>query len=252
MKKEVAVLDVGSSKLELYVGERGINNTFVIKAKSSCSYAGFMDGDFIEPDNLKQNFSKLFHEILSTKKIKFKKIYIGVPAEFVVVTERELRVDFSKRLQITMAHIDKLYHSKFENEYAETHDIINIAPMYYILSDGSRCLYPIEKYSSSLKVYASFIYCSSSFISTVTQTLNSIGVYNIEFVSSTLATGMCLISEEEREKGTIIVDCGYISTSVALIVGDGLQDLRAFSVGGGHITADLSEHLNLPFLAQSY
>ena len=42
--KQVAVLDIGSSKLELYVGERGINGTFVIRAKATNQYAGFMDG----------------------------------------------------------------------------------------------------------------------------------------------------------------------------------------------------------------
>ena len=82
--KQVAVLDVGSSKLELYVGERGINHTFVINAKSTLQYAGFMEGEFIEPENLKQSVAKCINEVESAINKKLNKIYVGVPAEFLM------------------------------------------------------------------------------------------------------------------------------------------------------------------------
>ena len=40
-KKEVAVIDVGSSKVTAIIGERGINKTFLIKGRYSYEYDGF-------------------------------------------------------------------------------------------------------------------------------------------------------------------------------------------------------------------
>ena len=248
--KQVAVLDVGSSKLELLVGERGINGTFVIKAKANNSYAGFMDGEFIEPENLKKSFNKIIGEVENSLNKKIKKLYVGVPAEFLITSERELKIDFGgKRTKITSAHIDKLFNTKFENEYSATHEIINVAPLYYLLSDGTRTLNAVNKYSNNLRVVASFIYANNEYINFVLEILNELNIYDIEFISSPLATATYLLDEETREKGALLVDCGYISTSVSLCLGEGLQDLRSFSLGGGHITADLSEHLNLPFFS---
>ena len=247
--KQVAVLDIGSSKLELYVGERGINGTFVIRAKATNQYAGFMDGEFIEPENLKQSFNKILSEVETSLNKKIKKLYVGVPAEFLITDEKELKIDFGKRTKITSAHTEKLFGTTFENDYIDTHEIINVSPMYYILSDGTKCLNAINKYSNDLKVVASFVYASNDFINTVLTNLNELNLYNVEFVASPLASAQYLLDEEVREKGALIIDCGYISTSVALVIGEGLQDLKAFSLGGGHITADLSEHLNLPFFS---
>ena len=50
-----------------------------------------------------------------------------------------------------------------------------------------------------------------------------------------------------RDRYVLLVDCGYITTSVMLIRGDGLLFMNSFSLGGGYITADLSQCLKLSF-----
>ena len=58
-KKDIAILDIGSSAITTLVGERGVNNTFRIKGKGSADYAGFSDGSFIEPEQLKKLVDKV-------------------------------------------------------------------------------------------------------------------------------------------------------------------------------------------------
>ena len=45
-KKQVAVIDVGSSKISVIIGERGVNKTFLIKARKDYAYDGFEGGEF--------------------------------------------------------------------------------------------------------------------------------------------------------------------------------------------------------------
>ena len=70
---------------------------------------------------------------------------------------------------------------------------------------------------------------------------------NCQYTSSVLAESLYLLEPEVRDRFAIIIDSGYITTSVALVRGDGILSLNAFSVGGGHITGDLSQCLNLKF-----
>jgi cell division ATPase FtsA len=51
-KNKAAVLDFGSSKLTAIIGERGVNNTFVIRGSGEAEYAGFSNGEFFESDKL--------------------------------------------------------------------------------------------------------------------------------------------------------------------------------------------------------
>ena len=58
-RKSVAVLDIRSSEITAVVGERGVNNTFIIKSKYSCAYDGYAEGELLDRDN----FLSAVHEI---------------------------------------------------------------------------------------------------------------------------------------------------------------------------------------------
>ena len=49
--KSVAVLDIRSLEVTAVVGERGVNNTFIIKSKYSCAYDGYAEGEMIDEDS---------------------------------------------------------------------------------------------------------------------------------------------------------------------------------------------------------
>ena len=46
-KKRVAVLDIGSSKMTAFIGERGVNKTFIIKGFKEIEYSGYVGGEFL-------------------------------------------------------------------------------------------------------------------------------------------------------------------------------------------------------------
>ena len=50
-KKSVAVLDIRSSEITAAVGERGVNNTFIIKSKYTCAYDGYAEGELIDENS---------------------------------------------------------------------------------------------------------------------------------------------------------------------------------------------------------
>ena len=85
-ESNVTVIEIGSSKLSCVVAKRGVNGIFNIKARAQVEYAGFFEGEFIEPSLLEDAVKSLFSQIQSIYKKKIQKIYVGVPAEFSKVT----------------------------------------------------------------------------------------------------------------------------------------------------------------------
>ena len=58
---------------------------------------------------------------------------------------------------------------------------------------------------------------------------------------------MYLFTETERDACKLLIDVGYSSSSLSIICGNGLLYTSAFALGGGMITAYLSEGLNCEF-----
>ena len=244
-KKQVAVLDVGSSEIRAYVAERGVNKTFVIKGQKFFSYEGFSDHEFFDQEELKRILLSAGEFLKSVSKLT-QVVYVGVPGEFTEVAVRVSQVAFPKRKNITANEVDSLYNSAFLTKSAKK-TLINRSAIVYELDDGRRLANPVGFASEILKGKLSFITCENYFIDIFKNTLLASGFTKVEFISNALAQSMYLIDSETRDKVAILADIGYISTTVSVIHGDGIIHQKSFSFGGGYVTASLSERFELSF-----
>lgn len=246
-KDDVAVLDFGSSKLTLLVGHHSVNNNFSITAYSDIDYSGFMDGEFIVEDEIYEKISQAIDEVSSVLKQPLSKLYVGVPSEFLRVQNITLSKNFGKQVRITKKIIDQLFVNADNNIVSSTHSVINISPLKYILDDNNDTFSPIDCYCRKIDVDTCFVEADNRFIALINRVLNGLKIFNIEYVSSILAEGQYLLSEDIRSCGALLVDVGYLTTSVAYFQGEGIVELNHFSMGGAQITAELCEKMQLPF-----
>jgi len=243
-QKDVAVIDFGSSKITVLIGCKDVNETFCIKASEETEYAGFMDGEFLRPEELASNIRETVEGAMGKYKRRLKTIYVGVPTEFCVAKNDIVKQEYGKRVKITKKHLERL----FENEEEKRlYSVINKKPSYYFLDDVQNTSNPIGSYATTIEAGVGLIYAKNDFIDEVSSILNNLGIVEVVFVCTVLSQANYLIPEEERIKNAILVDCGYITTSVARISLEAVTDLKSFSIGGGYITNDISEVLNSSF-----
>ncbi|MBR2468147.1 MAG: rod shape-determining protein [Clostridia bacterium] len=244
-KCEVAVLDFGSSKITILVGVKGVNNTFKVIASGSCEYAGFMNGEFIEPENLSSAISYAKNQAENAYGKKIKRLYVGVPTEFCYNSIEHISMNLNNRVRIKQKHINKLFENA--NINYKDREIINKTPIYFVLDDSNHVLNPEGCTTSTLEVMASYISVEQDFYNFMDKIFCEVGVYTIELISLALAESLYLIGPEFRQNGAILVDCGFITTSVNAVFFEGVTDLKSFSLGGGYITSDIMEVLQIPF-----
>lgn len=244
-KNEQAILDFGSQKLSLLVGNRDVNNSLNVRCIYEEKYEGFLDGEFLEPKNLVKN---ILNALQGAEKVigrEIKSLTIGVPTEFCYSTCVTTSTSFDKQRKINFNDIKNIFDKAAIQ--SKTHTIINKSAVYYILGENNKVQNPISQVANKITAYLSLILCDNSFISTVSKAMIRVGIDDFTFTSSALCQAQYLFSIEERDKYVLFVDCGYITTTVALVRGDGLLNMSSFSLGGGHIIADLSQCLKLPF-----
>lgn len=244
-RKNIAVLDFGSSRVSVMIGERGVNKTFDIRGFGEKQYAGFMDGEFLEPENLMCDVQQALACAENNARCKITHLYVGVPAEFCVVAIKKARTEFKKKRRVTESDIENLFDEADDFSSSPNHTVINRAPVFYSLDDGRKIIEPKGKVSLSLAGTLSFILCEKSFIAKVQQILAPLHIAHIDFFSEQLCECLFLIEPEDRDRCAILVDSGYLTSSVSLVMGDGLINLNSFSLGGGHIVADLCDAFGL-------
>ncbi len=246
-KDVIAVLDFLATKIEITIAEKSVNDNIKILASQTGDYAGFIDGEFLEPDNLVECVSEVLGRVWRIYQKKFDHIYVGVPAEFLNYAIKNLRADYSNKTIIKKRNIDELFETVGDGDIDEKFTVISKSPIYYVLDDGVQTNDPELAYSKNLAVKASFLLAKTTFIEFIENVLAQCGIRETIFVPVPLAIDSSLLSEEIKQNGAIVVDFGYVSTCITSMVGEGVVDMKTFGIGDGHISADLSEILKINY-----
>lgn len=245
-KKQVAILDINSSEIVAVFGERGINNTFIIKNRCSYKYDGFSEGVFFNEEELKILVGKAVDSLISVSKGDLDTVFVGVPGEFSEVLVRDSQISFPSKKKIREEDEDLLYDSAFVVK-SKNYTLINRSAINYELDDFRRVSNPIGYSSEILKGKLSFILCKNYFIELIKTIINNKGIPFVEWVSISLAESIYLLEDEVRDRMAVIADVGHISTTISIVQGDGLLYQNAFSFGGGFISAGIAERFSLSF-----
>lgn len=242
----VAVLDIRSSEITALVGERGVNNTFIIKSKYVCAYDGYAEGELLDVNSFKSAISDVVKSTLAATE-GVKSFFVGVPGEFLKLKCTDKVISFKSAKKITRSDCEMLIDMSMPQQ-SEGWKIIRHSCPYFILSDKRKICDPVGAVSDSLQGKCSFYECNTAFIGCVKDVFagfKAIGTVN--FIPSNYAEAMYLLDEEIRSDCAVLFDFGYISSTYSVVCGNGLLFSESFSLGVGHLAYYLSSELDIPF-----
>lgn len=245
-KISVAVLDIRSSQITAVVGERGVNNTFIIKSKYSAEYDGYAEGELLDIDSFNTAVKDVVKSTLAAN-AGIKTFYVGVPGEFTKAVNTDKTISLPSAKKISKSDCESLADMAAPSGLA---DYISIrhSCLYYVLSDKRKVIDPVGEVSDSLQGKFCFYLCKEAFIGCIQTIFKDIaGIIEIKLIPSVHAEAVYLVEPEKRDEYAVLFDLGFISSSYSVICGNGLAFCESFSVGVGHIAVYLMSELDLPY-----
>lgn len=248
MKNLTFVLDIGSSKISLLACQVNKGKSSIITSETM-QYDGFMDGEFFSTEQLFKVVGDLIAQIENRLNNKVTNLHIGVPSEFSACVCKRVKRTFVPAQKIKEQTIVELFDGINDFGKKDEFDVISFSPLQYEL-DGVVSCKLTNKRISQFVMDCSYILVKKSFVEIIKQMTDSLGITDIDFISTALAQAQYARKDKDSDtklNSIAIVDIGHITTSVAVAKGEGLLMLSSFSLGGGHITADLMQVNNLGY-----
>ena len=242
--RSVAVLDVRSSEVTVVVGERGANNTLALKASKTEPYDGYDESAFFDTDKLSD---AVFRAVSAVERIcgeRLRRLYVGVPGAFTRVIPREQVIGFPKRRTIGHKDLAALFASGRES--LDGYRCIRATSMIYVTSDDRRVVDPVGLSSASLSGVLSYFYCSDYFAETMERIFSGMKI-ELSFLPAEYAMATYLIPSETRDEYALFLDVGFMSSSLCVLLGNGVLAQRTYFVGKGQIAAVLMQRFSLPY-----
>ena len=151
---------------------------------------------------------------------------------------------FNRKKRIGEKEIRELY-NWFTLDKSSDYVITDVSAIYFELDDSRRVLHPQGAKTYKLTGYLSYMLCTKEFQHIVGNTCRTVGVKNIHYISESLAECDYLLNEQQKEYPRVLIDCGYLTTNVCVAYGGGVLFQKAFSYGGGYITASLIDAFDI-------
>lgn len=245
-KNSVAVLDIRSSDVTALVGERGVNNTFIIKSKYEREYDGYAEGELLDEDS----FVKAVKDVVKSTVAAMggiRSFYVGIPGEFLRLVNSDKVLSFQSAKKISRSDCAYLANMAAPEE-KDDYKIVRHGCLYYVLSDKRKVIDPVGEISDSLQGKFCFYQCRTSFIDLIMEIFNCFNaITEVSLIPSIHAEAVYLLEPETRDEYAVLFDLGYISSTYSVVCGNGLDYSESFSLGVGHIALYLMNELDIPF-----
>lgn len=245
--KDIAVLDVNSRLISAIVGSKRAQSVFGIKSLVEKQHQGYENGEWFDKDDTVDIAKSVLLDAMKSADSRTKKLFIGVPAEFVTVVTKEVGIRLDRQRRVIDDDVDYLL-KKGDTFDTDKYLTINTSAIYYSV-DGDEKIYNDVRDMEATKVDAcvSYMLCEKSFVKMFDEVAASLGFTDVKYVATCWAECMTLLEKEQRDSVYMLIDIGYLSSSVCIAKGEGILEMKSFSMGGAHICADIYEALEVPF-----
>ncbi|MBR1559562.1 MAG: hypothetical protein IJ646_04900 [Clostridia bacterium] len=249
MKTQIAAIEFGTSKIVTMIAQSGGMDRLDIIGSGTVPYDGYSDGDWNTPGQMIQRVGDSIAAAELEANSKIKEIYVGVPGEYIHVRSCETEVELPEGV-VDEAAINAAQDAAADLlQISESGGLVmHRTPSWFIVDDGKKTMSPGGR-GTRLRAMTTFVVADPQFIEDVSEMLGQHDITILGFLSPSLGESLLVLSLEERDRGALLIDVGYLNTEISVVEGDAIVYHAILPRGGGHITADLAMGLRIPMRA---
>ena len=240
MRKIMSSLDIGYASIKLIVAE--INKKKLYVLTSSIVNNDALKKDMtIDYDILEGIIKKLLGDAKEKLGIEIKKTLLTIPTDSASFTINRARIDIKNEDNlINVYDMIKVVNLSGKNVVQDNMELVNITPLYYTLDDSSKTGIPVNTFSRSLEVKSIITSSSKDDVYKYLRVLDNLGVSVVDISYDVVGNYFAFKSDDMDTTCGIIIDIGYLSTSISVYNKGVLVNTLKIKVGSLNVLKDIS------------
>jgi cell division protein FtsA len=243
----ITALDIGTSKICAVVGEMTDTGGLSIIGLGQAKSRGVRKGEIVDFNLTVEDIRNAIVEAEQTADVEIRGVYLGVSGNHihgfhnrgfhpVASHDREIMEDDVQ---------DALKNARAINIPAENR-IIHVVRQHFIVDGQEGVLNPVGMYGARVEVDVHVIHGNVNRLQTSVRAVKALQLDVEEIVFSGIASSLALLTNEQKELGSLVIDIGGGVTEYAVYARGAIKHTGVLSVGGDHLTNDLAYGLKVP------
>ncbi len=236
----IVSLDIGTSKVRVIIGE--VNNGSInIIGVGSADSEGIRKGSIVDIDQTVQSIRKAVDHAERMVGIEISEVYVGISGNHIELQSSHGVVAVSNEdREIGNVDIERVLQASRVIAVPPEREIIGVIPKQFIVDGLEGIFDPRGMIGVRLEVDATIITGSKTAVHNLLKCVEKAGLRAADLVLMSLASGELSLSKDEKSMGTVLVDIGAGSTTIAIYDQGNLTATTTLPIGGEYITNDIS------------
>lgn len=236
----IVSLDIGTSKVRVIIGEV-TNGTINIIGVGTSESEGIRKGSIVDIDQTVQSIRNAVDHAERMVGIQIQEVRVGISGNHIALQPSHGVVAVSNEdREIGEEDIERVIQAARVIALPPEREIIGVVPKQYLVDGLEGINDPRGMIGVRLEVEATIITGAKTAIHNLRRVVEKAGLHVSELVLMSLASGNLTLSKDEKMIGTVLVDIGAGSTTVAVYENGTIAATSTLPIGGDLITSDIS------------
>ncbi|MDP3286407.1 MAG: cell division protein FtsA [Desulfobacterales bacterium] len=240
----VVGLDIGTTKICAVVGEVTDKEINIIGIGTHPSI-GLRKGVVVNIESTVDSIKKAVEEAELMAGCEISSVYAGIAGGHITGFNSRGIVGI-KGPEVTQQDIERVIDAARAVAIPMDREVIHVLPQEYIVDEQAGIQNPIGMAGVRLEAKIHIVTGAVTSAHNIVKCANRSGLDVCDIVLEALASGEAVLTDEEKELGTVLLDLGGGTTDLAVFSGKNIKHTFVLALGGNNLTNDIAVGLRAP------
>lgn len=246
-QEEIIVgLDIGTTKICAVVGEISREAIDIIGIGIHPSI-GLRKGVVVDIESTVNSIKKAVEEAEMMAGVDISEVYTGIAGGH-IASFNSRGIVAVKGPEITSHDVERVTDAARALAIPVDREVIHALPQEYIVDDQAGVQNPVGMSGVRLEAKMHIVTGAVTSARNIIKCVNRAGLDVCKIVLESLASGKAVLSEDEKELGTGMIDIGGGTTDLAIFFGKSIKHTFVLPLGGDNFTNDIAIGLRAPHM----
>jgi cell division protein FtsA len=237
----VCGLDVGTTKICMMIARAFADGSLELLGTGYSNSSGLKKGIVVDLEQAEASIRKAVDEAESAAGISVERVVVGAAGDHFESFNSHGAVTIERNNQeVSAEDMAQVIQAAKSVAIPPNREIIHVLPQEFFLDDHGGILNPVGLTGSRLDVNIHVITCESALNQNLINAVNRAQMRVEKIYLQQLASAEAVLTPDERELGTVVIDIGGGTTDIAVFMQNAVQFTSVLPVGGSHFTRDLA------------
>jgi cell division protein FtsA len=244
-QKDIIVgLDIGTTKICAVVGEASGGDINIIGIGTHPSI-GLRKGVVVNIESTVDSIKKAVEEAELMAGCEISSVYAGIAGGHITGFNSRGIVAI-KGSEITENDVQRVIDAARAVAIPMDREVIHVLPQEFIVDDEAGIQNPVGMAGVRLEAKIHIVTGAVTSAHNIVKCANRSGLDVCDIVLESLASGEAVLTEEEKQLGTALLDLGGGTTDLAIFSGKNIKHTFVLALGGNNLTNDIAVGLRAP------